>query len=583
MGMLPDDQHRPDGPNDGGIKTSLHSDENGYHSDDGGYRATRIFEAESPARIETSHEAQYSLGEIDTDDDTAENAIASVIVSREGRSGFQRDTYVGVIDCEQDIEFLGRIIAGPFHPRDSSGSDPSDTDRYGVRGKIEILGRVVDGERLLSTSTRPRPASEVVVFPTDRLRRFLGTGGDFLVGHLVGNKELLVAADSNNKNFLPRNVGIFGTVGSGKSNTAQVLMEEAIRAGWAVVVIDVEGEYVRMNEPSTDERLKEILRGDYRLEPEGIRDFRVYHPTSGTSAAEHPIPFKVPISGLDPEIVIDILEFSEAEMRVYGMAARQAALYAPSEAFSNKAVRPYDLQALIDGLMETKGMSGNAVRLLPLANGNDVLTAGTVRSKLQHLASSNILDWNRTKNVPELPIGDLLMGGRLSVLDVSETDDRSRNLAIAYVLQTLFQRVIDVPRGRPMENGQPRPPVLVVIEEVHTFVSRAAAAKMKALLDNLQVISRRGRKRWMALALISQQPNHVPDEMFELANTRFIHQIKSTTNLQPVKETTGAVDDNLWTSVPAIEPGRCLLTGTTFETPLFMDVRPARSRRMLVS
>ena len=44
-------------------------------------------------------------------------------------------------------------------------------------------------------------------------------------------------------------MGVFGTVGSGKSNTAQVLAEEAIEAGWAVVLIDVEGEYVRMNEP----------------------------------------------------------------------------------------------------------------------------------------------------------------------------------------------------------------------------------------------------------------------------------------------------------------------------------------------
>ncbi|MBT8401998.1 MAG: ATP-binding protein, partial [Rhodothermia bacterium] len=444
------------------------------------------------------------------------------------------------------------------------------------------LGRVVEGERLLSTSTRPRPGSPVYVFPNDRLRRFLGTGGDFLIGHLVGNKDLLVAADSDNKNFLPRNVGVFGTVGSGKSNTAQVLMEEAIQAGWAVVVVDVEGEYVRMNEPSTDEKLMSILAEDYGIKGKGIPDFHVYHPTSGTSAASDPIPFKVPLSALDPEIVVDILEFSEAEMRVYGMAARQAALYAPEEATHDEFVRPYDLQNLIDGLMETKGLSGNAVRLLPLSNSDDVLTAGVVRSKLQHLGNSNILDWNKTKDVPELPISELLIGGRLSVLDVSETDDRSRNLAIAYVLQRLFQRVIDIPRGQPMENGLPRPPVLVVIEEVHTFVSRAAASKMKALLDNLQVISRRGRKRWMALALISQQPNHVPDEMFELANTRFIHQIKSMTNLQPVKETTGAVDENLWMSVPAIEPGRCLLAGAAFKTPLFMDVRPARSRRMLV-
>lgn len=527
----------------------------------------------------------FELGTVSTDPVERPNAIATVVVSKEGRSRFLRDTYVGIHDAEQGVEFLGRIVAGPHYPSSMEGDATGvhGGSEFDVHGTVEILGQMGEGDRLHTTPTRPRPSSSVYIFPDDRLRHFLGTGGDFLLGHLVGNKRLHVSAHSDSKNFLPRNVGVFGTVGSGKSNTAQVLMEEAIKAGWAVVVVDVEGEYVRMNEPSTDPRMIEILEDQYRLGPEGVPDFRVYHPTSGTSNGAHPRPFKVPISALDPEIVVDILEFSEAEMRVYGMAARQAALYAPAEAREDPSVRPYNLQNLIDGLMETRGGGGNIIRLLPLSNQEDVLTAGVVRSKLQHLGNSNILDWNKTKNVPELPIIELLQAGRLTVLDVSETDDRSRNLAIAYVLQSLFNRVIDYARGDLMENGIPRPPVLVVIEEVHTFVSRAAASKMKALLDNLQVISRRGRKRWMALALVSQQPNHVPDEMFELANTRFIHQIKSMTNLQPVKETTGSVDENLWTAVPAIEPGRCLLAGAAFKTPLFMDVRPARSRRMLVA
>lgn len=45
--------------------------------------------------------------------------------------------------------------------------------------------------------------------------------------------------NSQIKKVLPRNVGIFGTVGSGKTNSAQVLIEEASRAGYAVIVLDV--------------------------------------------------------------------------------------------------------------------------------------------------------------------------------------------------------------------------------------------------------------------------------------------------------------------------------------------------------
>lgn len=126
-----------------------------------------------------------------------------------------------------------------------------------------------------------------------------------------------------------------------------------------------------------------------------------------------------------------------------------------------------------------------------------------------------------------------------------------------------------------MPCGGLRPKVLVVVEEVHTFVSRANASKTRSVLDSLQIISRRGRKRWMSLALVSQQPGHVPDELFELVNTRFIHQLKSASNLAPVKQTTGGVHETLWSNVVSLGPGQCLLTGAVFTHPLFVEVRPA--------
>src|SRR5439155_12567048 len=144
-------------------------------------------------------------------------------------------------------------------------------------------------------------------------------------------------------------------------------------------------------------------------------------------------------------------------------------------------------------------------------------------------------------------------------------------------------RVIETAAGERMPSGGVRPRVLVVIEEVHTFVSRASAAKMRAVLDNLQIISRRGRKRWMALALVSQQPGHVPDELFELTNTRFIHQLKSASNLAPVQQTTGGVHEALWKIVPSLGQGQALLTGSMLRNPIFVNMRPARSRRLLTT
>ena len=529
------------------------------------------------------------LGHVNFDGGAADNTTSQAVVSADHQNLFQREVYVGMKDTEQNIEFLGRIVQGPFHTPHESGTDGGTQSTgkrqtrntkarasYDVHGNIEILGQLLNGERVIPTLTRPRPYSEISIFPPERLRTLLDIDGDMLIGSLMGYEEQRVEVRENaeNKNFLPLNVGIFGTVGSGKSNTVQVLVEEASKANWACVIIDVEGEFVRMNEASDNPETNRILRENYSIAPEGIEDFVVYVPSSGSSDADEPIDFKVPIAELDVSIISDILEFSEAEFRMYERTVEASQRTIPHTAAS---AYPYTLGNLIDVLTN----SAFYIHLDELEKS----TANTLRNKLFYtLGRSQMLDWTYTETTPYLPVDELLAPGRVSVFDVSETDDRSRNIAIAYILQSLFSMVTETEVGETMpDTDVARPRVLVVIEEIHTFVSKQSVDRMKSVLDSLQTISRRGRKRWLSLALVSQQPGHVPDELFELANTRFIHQLKSAVNIAPVKQTTGGVHEALWSTIPSLGPGQCLLTGRTFKNPLLVNVRPARSKRVLAT
>jgi DNA helicase HerA-like ATPase len=444
----------------------------------------------------------------------------------------------------------------------------------------------MNGERVVPTPTRPRPYSEIYIFPPERLKKLLEIDGNMLLGSLMGyeDPQIEVRANTENKHFLPLNVGIFGTVGSGKSNTVQVLAEEASSADWACVIIDVEGEYVKMNEKSTRPDMNRILSENYSVAAEGIRDFKVYVPSSGASEADNPVRFKVPISQLDISIISDILEFSEPEFRLYERtieATQRTNLQKSSVRLEEAAPQTPPYLYTLEDLIGVLSNSAFYTRLSDIEKS----TAFTLRNKLFYtLGRSGMLDWTPTENTAYLPVNDLLVGGRISVLDVSETDDRSRNIAIAYILQSLFNKAIETEVGETIPNTEvPRPKILLVIEEVHTFVSKQSVDKMKVVLDNLQTISRRGRKRWLSLALVSQQPGHLPEELFELANTRFIHQIKSAANLAPVKQTTGGVHEAVWATIPALGPGQCLVTGRTFKNPLFVNIRPAKSKRLLTS
>lgn len=574
------------------------------------------------------------LGYINFDGGSVDNTTSGAMVSAERRRLFRRDVYVGIRDNEQNVEFLGRIVEGPFHSPHEIGSDSAITrttvlhpertkfrPSYFVYGTIEVLGQLVNGERLIPTPTRPRPYSEIFIFPPDRLKNLLEIDGNILIGNLMGYEEqkIEVKSVSNNKNFLPRNVGIFGTVGSGKSNTTQMLIEEATLAGWAVVVIDVEGEYVRMNEPNDRADMNSILKKNFNLDPIGIIDFQTFVPSSGESEAVNPIRFKVPIAGLNNDVIFDIQEFSEPQQRMYErvvafayQSRRQNRTNSNLGALAGNTQKPFiaalnqvkqnfpqendlhqDLDNIIAKHIANSSQTYTLQELIDILADDSFLrtiqafernTASALRSKLFSIAGSGMLDWNQNARIPYIPVDTFLVGGRLSVVDVSETDDRSRNIAIAYLLQCLFEKVIETPVGENIPGtSNPRPKVLVVIEEVHTFVSRQSVSKMRTVLNNLQTISRRGRKRWMSLALVSQQPGHVPDELFELANTRFIHQLKSASNLAPVKQSTGGVHEALWTNVPALGPGQCLLTGSVFKNPIFVNVRPARSKRLLTS
>src|SRR5207248_8222909 len=80
----------------------------------------------------------------------------------------------------------------------------------------------------------------------------------------------------------------------------------------------------RMNEATDDRNLARLLASEHNLTPSGVNDLRVYVPMSGHSEAQSPLPFKIPISELQPEVIADILEFSEPQVRLFGTITDRA-------------------------------------------------------------------------------------------------------------------------------------------------------------------------------------------------------------------------------------------------------------------
>src|SRR5207244_5879817 len=146
---------------------------------------------------------------------------------------------------------------------------------------------------------------------------------------------------------------------------------------------------------------------------------------------------------------------------------------------------------------------------------------------------------------------EMLFPGRVTVIDVSVANDTVKNLVTADLLRKTFAYKLAHSEA---------PPTLLVIEEAHSFISREKVHTMQATLQMLRNVTRRGSKRWLSMAFVSQQPGHLPPEIFELCNTRLVHTLRSMHNLDALMATTSDVTRELWGPCPLLGTGEVIFS-----------------------
>jgi DNA helicase HerA-like ATPase len=434
---------------------------------------------------------------------------------------------------------VARIVDGPFYLKTSRST-------YYL---IELMSMIVNG-RKTALQSRPQPASVVTLLDLESTQDYIGAVGDLRFGRLLGQPDVKVELDSAT---LTRHVGIFGTTGSGKSTSLQVIAEEASRVGRAILIFDIEGEYVRLNEPT--EELIPIL-SDFDERPAGAKDFRVYVPAPNSSLNPNARKFGIPFSDLDLEIFSEVLDLTPFE-RVYLLeVARRTKDMSGS-------LQAYDLNAVMDTLkkrIEAHVDKSSLPEVVAEAHMG-------LFTKLSFAQRAGIIDAPYERIMPEI----FCEKERISVIDMSESSDILRNLCVAHFLREVFQYKTQYPQSAPL---------MLFVEEIHTFISKGKSRKMLATITMLTEMARQGRKRGLGLGIVSQQPALLPSELIELCNTRIIHKLGSTPNVQALRQSTGNVSDSLWALLPSLGKGEALISSPKFEQAIVAQVRPNKTKRL---
>lgn len=537
------------------------------------------------------------IGYVNFDPNTNNSGELEIRIPAEYLSNVRRGQYIR-IESELNgnkVNFFSRISSGPFFTPDAVSKDSAFArasilhageikfrpDFHGVCF-AEIVGQLDLSEmRVYGTFIRPSPQSAVFPMLGKEIESLLGLSGDMYLGVLNGYPDVRVRIPSNKNAALPRNIGIFGTVGSGKTNTSQVLIEEAASHNWAVVVLDIEGEYVNMNNPSTQKSLKGAFE-QFHITPSGIENVEVYHPIGTEPVRDNSIPFGIRFEHIEPEVLIEILGLSQPQAERFLEIWHYLAAKSTSSRRNTRTTAGF-----VKSMMQSfEGGPPLGVKLSEFMDHLDAILEDTQKTKGANRASYYVLR-RRIRRLERYGIFDtktdlgdysrLVSANQVSVIDMSGSSNvEVNNLIIFDLLRSVFNLKLQ-------DKKNELPPTMIVIEEAHTFVSKENVSRMEETLNVLREISRRGRKRWMSLCFISQQPSHLPPEIYELCNTKFAHQTTGGKNLDAIKSSTGGVDPNVWNDVPRLGQGTCLFVSSYFKNrPMFVNVRPCKSERRMV-
>jgi len=528
-----------------------------------------------------------------------------------------------------DRTYLGVIIEGPFaEPDGLRGDSPIVVTvtvagsifmpRFHGRVQIEILGEET-ATGLVPPRFRPLPNSPVFPLSMEETEIQLQVNPPdpkIRLGLVAGYDNLPVSIPADKKNVLPRHSAVLGTTGGGKTTTVSGEINSFQKSGLATILIDTEGEYTYINEPTVDPKMLDLLasRG---LPAEGVENTMIYHLVGKeTTNPRHPRhhSFSLPFANLSPHLVIEILEMSDAQeqryLYAYDAAKRVLADLRISPQNETEAVRLLDLDEMetgypkmtLDHVYDVVQACAQIVnkqkesvsfscpdfaphrdQVLRHLESGEMPKSWTswlaLQGRLGRLKRLGIFDATRDKSrdgasVAPLNFAALTTPGQVSIIDLSGTDSpQINNLVIAELLRGVLERQNEM-YTRYEKNEGPLPRTMVIIEEAHEFLSRERIKQMPVLFQQVARIARRGRKRWLGLTFVTQLPQHLPDEVLGLVNNFILHKITDDGVISRLRRVVGGIDDSLWARLPSLAPGQAIVSMTSFTRPLLVAIDP---------
>ena len=423
-----------------------------------------------------------------------------------------------------DVDALHKIIAAQI----------ADVRTW---GQARVLGYLAPSDgRILQARRALTPGNSVYVAPNDILAKFYSFPEDegLHVGQLITRADVPVFLSL--KGFR-RHLAIIAQTGAGKSYSAGVLIEELVRRGATIIVIDPHADYAYMS-------LKEDGgRHDFS---DRVTIFRNPSSTSRAKDLGNVEDYEVAFSDLSDTDICDIAGISP-EWGNIREAVREA-----MDSLGERLAAPGDLlQALENPDWAVKEN----------ANGQEVpdrqmrSAARSAAKYIRSLVSLKVFGTSSTE------IKSFLKPSHLSVVDLSGLDDRAMNYITGSILEDLYTEAA---------GGRCDYPVFVFLEEAHKFIPPKYSTYASSIVNK---IAAEGRKFGVFLCLITQRPSKVNPDSLSQCNSQLIMKLTNPEDQKAVELSSERISKDLLDDLPGLNPGESVIVGEVTRAPVMVKVR----------
>jgi len=348
------------------------------------------------------------------------------------------------------------------------------------------------------------------------------------IGILENHPNLKINLDL--KKTITKHIAILAKSGAGKSYTVGVILEEVIKKGVPVVILDPHNEYGSLKYPNDGE--KDLKRLDlFNLKPQGFLErVKEYSPDVVTNPnCTH---ISLDINSLKPADLID--------------------------AFPQK-LSPAQ-QSLLFNVLSNVNNRINFDELIFNISNEESNSKWSIITLLEQLKKLKIYTSTPT------PLNEIVKQKKVSIISFKGVDPYVVETFAAGLLRDLFEA----------RKKEEIPPFLLVLEEAHNFCPERSFGELKTS-KVIRTIAGEGRKFGVGLCVISQRPAKIDKNVVSQCSTQILLKITNPNDLKAVVASSEGVNSDSENEIQKLNIGTCLLTGV-IDIPLKVNIRPRVSK-----